>query len=516
MFIGIFAVVLVAALTLLFQFQQPVSMKQSVQLSDSVVAVIGTSYITLSELQQSFETAHPVLKQGSSSREQLYSVLTAMLAEKVISQEAIRLGFQRNKRIEQLHDEFQRNAMVEQVIAADVDSRITVSDEEANEEMMKSLVTFKFRYWMEPSRERAETIQRQMRREGYGAVVQQLIKQNPELNGVALQMESDYVRWTEIEPKFYEAIKTLSLGDISAPIEYGGAFYLLQIVDIRRSGVTTTQASNSLPTAKKIVFARKRLSARKAYVTALMEPKNVKTNAAALHLLVSAAEEWYASPLLNSFDFFSALEKADASYLKLQAFKKEQARILVTTSNTQFTMLEIARNLPLRKIMKEFQRPFAAFAAYTAAAVRDYYLERIGMERNYHNDLESSEYLRVWNDKWLYEEYRLKHTLQRNSPDDDPAQQDVRQYIVRKDQNYLTQKIDSFVQRYHPQVNTTVLDTLRMNEYTLSRSMPVSFIRGGKDVPAFPTVGNEWRNDISRLKSILKIQQSNNSMSRNN
>ena len=508
--------ILSVGIAVIWMVRQPADLTRTVQLSDSVVAVVGGSYITLSELQQAFETVHPVIKQGTTSRDQLYSVLTAMLAEKILAQEASRLGFQKNNRIEQLQDEFLRNAVVEQVIATDVDSRITVTDDEANEETMKSLVTFKFRYWMEPSRERAEKIQAQMQRDGYGAVVQQLMKQNPELKGVGLQLESDYVRWTEIEPKFYEAIKSLPVGKISTPIEYDGAFYLLQIVDIHRGGMTTTQLINSIPTSKKIIFARKRMAARKAYVAALMEPKNVKTNTAALNILVQAAKEWYGSEPLNAIDFFTALEKSSDSYPNLQSFKKEQSRILVTTIDKQFSLMEIARMIPLRKIMKEFNQPFAAFAAYTAASVRDYYLGKIGMERNYRNDPESLEKLRVWNDKWLYEEYRLKFTLQRNIVDHDAPDSNVRPYIVRKDQNFLIQKIDSFVNLYHPKLNRSVLDTIRMDGPLTSRNMPVSFVRGGMDVPAFPSVGNEWRNEISRLKNIFKIQKNNNGTTSNN
>ncbi len=509
-------VLLFGGIAAIWMMRQPVPMPQSIQLSDSVVAVIGDSYITTSELRLAFETAHPVLKQGVSNRERLYSVLAAMLAEKILSQEASHLGFQKNKRIEQLHDEFQRNAVVEHVIAADVDSRIAVSDDEANEETLKSLVTFKFRYWMEPSKERAEKIQMQMHREGYGAVVQRLVRQNPELKGIALELESDYLRWTEIDPKFYEAIKNLPIGEISAPVEYDGAFYLLQIEDIQRNGMTTMQLANSLPTSKKIIYARKRLAARKAYVAALMEPKNVKTNTFSLSILTQAAQEWYTSPTLNSLDFFTALEKAGEFYPKLLTFKKEQERILVTTTDKKFSISEIAHGLPLRKIMKEFKQPFTGFAAYTAASVRDYYLEQIGVERQYRNDPESLENLRVWNDKWLYEEYRLKFTLQRNIGDNDSADPNFRKYIVRKDQNFLMQKINSLVGRYHPQVNRTVLDTIQMNEPVKSRNMPVSFVRGGMDTPAFPTVGNEWQNEISRLKNIFTIQQSNSITLRNN
>lgn len=503
-------------ITALWIMQRPAKTMQSLQVSDSVVAVIGNSYITMSELRQAFETAHPVLKQGNTFRDQLYSVLTAMLAEKILSQEASRLGFQKNKRIEELQNEFQKHSVVEQVITADVDSRITVTDGEANEETLKSLVSFKFRYWMEPTRERAEKIQMQMRREGYGVVVQQLIEQNPELKGIALQLESDYLRWTEIEPKFYEAIKTLPVGEISLPIEYDGAFYLLQITDIRRGGMTTTQLANSIPTSKKIIYARKRVAARKAYVAALMEPKNVKTNARSLNILAQAADEWYSSPSVNTIDFFSAFDKAGESYPKLQTFKKEQSRILVTTTDKQFSILEIARGLPLRKIMKEFKQPFAAFAAYTAASVRDYYLEQIGMEREYRKIPESLENLRVWNDKWLYEEYRLTLTLRQKNTKHDSSDVSTRQLIVRKDQEFLIQKIDSLVQLYHVQLNRTVLDTIKMNEPLRLRNMPISFVRGGTDVPAFPTVGNEWQNEISKLKNIFTLRQDNNSAPRSN
>ena len=502
-------VFLAVGIAAVWMMHQPAKIRRSIQLSDSVVAVIGDLYITTFELQQAFETAHPALKQGASERERLYSVLTAMLAEKILSQEACRLGFQKNKRIQQLQSEFQRNSLVEHVIAADVDSLITVSNDEANEETMKSLVSFKFRYWMEPTKERAERVRTKMQKDGYAAVVQQLVSQNPELKEIAPELESDYLRWTEIESRFYEAIKTLPIGDISVPVEYDGAFYLLQIVDIRRSGLTTTMVEDAIPTSKKVIFARKRMAARKAYVAALMEPKNVKTNAAALNILAQAVNEWYSSSSLNSIDFFSALDKAGDSYPKMAVFKEEQDRILVTTTDKQFSIMEIARALPLRKIMKEFKQPFAAFAAYTAASVRDHYLEQLGTARNYQNDLAYSENLRGWNDKWLYEEYRLKYTLEQPENKKNVNNVTVRQYFVKKDQEFLLQKIDSLANIMPPQLNTTVLDTIQLSEPTKTRDMEVLFFKGGTNNLAFPTIGHEWIDDIPRLKTIFKIESSN-------
>ncbi|MCK9407848.1 MAG: hypothetical protein WCX28_07590 [Bacteriovoracaceae bacterium] len=503
-------------LTIFWMLQQSAYHPKNIPLSDSVMAVIGESYVTTSELRQAFETAHPVLRQGNTSRDQLYSVLSALMAEKILAQEASRLGFQTNIRIKQLYDEFQRNIVVEHVIASDVDSRITVSNDEANQETVQSLVSFKFRYWMEPTQDRAERVRLMMQKKGYASAVQQLVYQNPEMKGIARQLESDYVRWTEIEPKFYEAIKTLPIGDISVPIEYDGAFYLLQIVDIRRGGMTTTQLVNSIPTSKKIIFARKRMAARKAYVAALMEPKNVRTNAVSLNILANAATEWYGSPSLQSMDLFTALEKAGDDFPALQQLKKEQLRVLVTTTEKQFSIAEIARLLPLRKIMKEYTHPIAAFAAYTAATVRDHYLQQIGNERNYQKSQEALDHLRVWNEKWLYEEYRLKFTLQGTGDIQNSDETTVRQYIIRKDQNFLIQKIDSFIHLYRPQLNWAALDTLNMQEPIVSRNMPVSFVRGGMDVPAFPTVGNEWKNDISKLKNMFLIQQRNNNASSKN
>lgn len=501
------AVILSIGITALWLMVHTPTTTRSIQLSDSVVAVIGDRYITLSELQQAFETAHPVLKKGNSDRERLQSVLAAMLAEKILSNEASRLGLQNNQRIEQLHNEFQRKAIIEQVIVADVDSRINVTTDEANEETMKSLVSFKFRYWMEPTYERAERVRTLMQKNGYADVVQQLVKQNPELSGIARQLESDYLRWTEIESQFYNAIKDLPVGEISDPVEYDGAFYLLQLVDIRRSGMTTATLSNSIPTSKKIIYARKRTAARKAYVAALMEPKKVTTNSISLKILVQAVGEWYSSSRHNTVDFFSAAERADDSSPTLQLYKKEQSRTLVTTIDKQFSIAEIARVLPLRKIMKEHQNVFAALAAYTAASVRDHYLELIGAEREYQNDPVSRENLRVWRDKWLYEEYRLQFTLMNNPIGNEAAELGVRQFIVKKDQQFLLQKIDSLVAQFPVQIHKSVLDTVQISDPIRSRYMPMSFVRGGTDMPAFPTVGNEWQNEISELKQLLTLQK---------
>ncbi len=483
---------------------------RGIAMADSIVAIVGGSYITDAELRQAFETSYPGLRHGATDTERLSSVLAAMLAEKVLAEEARHLGYDASARIGRLQAEFGRSMLVEQVIAADVDAKITVTDEEAREETMRSLVSFKFRYWMEPTRERAERVKKMMAADGFENTVQLLARQNPELKDIAPLLESDYLQWNEIDPVFFGAIKDLPIGGISVPVEHDGAFYLLEMEDIRRRGMTTGAVEQSLPTSRKVVFARKRLAARREYVAAVMEPKQVRTKSEALRILVDAVKEWHGSDNLRALDFFTAAGEAGSDTPNLRRYAAERSRILATTVDTSFTIEGIARTLPLRKIMNEYADPFPACAAYTAASVRDEYLNRLGRERGGADAPASKDLLRVWNDKWLYEEYREEYrqraALSRPDPAKGGGDASRRQMLFRREQAALVRAIDSLVRALPPTLNAALLDTMRAGDPGSSRGMFVSVVRGGSDLPAFPLAGNEWQRDIPALKKIMGLR----------
>jgi len=470
----------------------------NVQLSDSVVAVVGRSYITGAELRNAFETAYPSVKSGVTDRDRLYSVLAGLIAEKMLAEDARRFGYQTDERIAQLTEEFERMYLVEQVITNDVDARISVSDDEAREETMKSLVAFRFRYWMEPTRERAERVREMMRKDGFGETVAALVRRNPELKGIAPALESDYLRWTEIDPAFFAAIKDLPIGGVSVPVEHDGAFYLLNMEDIRRSGITAGQMASALPSSKKVVFARKRMAARKAYVASMMEPKQVKTNGEALRILIDAVEEWHALPAANTVDFFTAAERAGAGDPKLRRYMSERSRTMVTTTDARYSIESMARVLPLRKIMSEYRQPYAGFVAYTGAAVRDEYLKQRGIERGYDSDPGVKDRLRMWSDKWLYEEYR-----KRAAADGGDTSRSGRQGLRRSDMERLVHTIESLMQSYPVSVNKAVVDTMHVSEPLKSRGVFVSIARGGTDAAPLPLVGMEWQQELPRLKELF-------------
>jgi len=164
--------------------------------------------------------------------------------------------------------------------------------------------------------------------------------------------------------------------------------------------------------------------------------------------------------------------------------------------------------------MNEYADPFPACAAYTAASVRDEYLNRLGRERGNAEAPASKELLRVWNDKWLYEEYREeyreKHRQRAAMPRPDPMKDgddaSRRQTLLRRDQAALVRAIDSLVRALPPTLNAALLDTMRAGDPGSSRGMFVSVVRGGSDLPAFPLAGNEWQRDIPTLKKIMGLR----------
>ncbi|MCB0297407.1 MAG: peptidyl-prolyl cis-trans isomerase, partial [Calditrichaeota bacterium] len=255
-----------------------------------IVARVGDKTITVREFRRNYEAGFAHLKTGPD-RKRTY--LDYMIKEELLALEGYRRGFDQSESVQNAQAKLLNELMVEALIEREVKSKITVSMDEIKDAINKSKVSFKFRYWPESSREKAQQIAAAMRERGYAEVVDEQLRNNPERQINPQDFETDYKNWMEVSPEVLEAIKDLPYGDISDPVEIDGQYLVFQVLDIRRQGVTTNEYIGKASTFEQMVYYRKLQEAVTRYVSDLMSPKNVVTRGESMKLLANAVLEWH-------------------------------------------------------------------------------------------------------------------------------------------------------------------------------------------------------------------------------
>lgn len=442
------------------------------------MARVGNEVITVEEFRKSYETGFGHLKTGED-RKRTY--LEYMIREKLLSLEGFRLGLDKTGRVQEELRRLQNELLIEALIETEVKSRIEISPEEIREAINKSKVSFKFRFWAEPSRERARAIGEAMRERGYAEVVDDLLSRNPERRIHPVQLETDYVTYLEVPPELFTAIKDLPIGDISDPVELEGRFYILQVLDVRRQGVTESEYNSRAPTFEKIVFYDKLGEALNAYIESVMEPKNVTVKGESFALLEKALLEWEKINRQERPRFLTAVESAPEGSSSLHALREHQDKPFLTHRTGLVSIHEFLEYFETSKILTE-EKSEADFRTRLHVAVkqsiRDYFLIQEASARNLQEHPLVQKQLALWRDNWVYQETRSRFLEEQEAMDQSAS--------------VLIEKAEELKSRYPVEVNEAVLDTINVIDFEKSRWATLQIFKTGTNRLAYPSVDPRW------------------------
>ena len=452
---------------------------------EQILASVGDEVITVEEFRKSYETGFAHVKTGED-RKRTY--LEYMIREKLLSLEGFRLGLDKSGRVQEELRRLQNELLIEALIETEVKSKIEVSQEEIREAINKSKVSFKFRFWTEPSRDKAGAIAQAMRERGYAEVVEELANRNPERKLQAGQLESDYLTYLEIPPELLAAIKDLPIGDISDPVELHGRFYIFQVLDVRRQGVTESEYHSRASTFRKIVFYEKLDEALVSYIASVMEPKEVVVKRESFALLEKALPEWEKMNREQRPRFLSAVEEASEGGSSLLALRSHLDEPFLTYRSGSLSTREFLEYFDPSKIASD-EKSTADFRTRLHAAVkqsiRDYFLIREASARNLQEHPLVHRQLSLWRENWVYQETRSHLAQEAESSG-------------RKSEDYFSERIESLKARYPVEIYQAVLDTVRVIDFQKSRWATLQIFKSGSNRPAYPTVDPRWGREDSK------------------
>lgn len=508
----------ISVLILIFYFLSCVKNQEENNTSQSaVVAQIGNEIITAQEFRRSYETGFGHLKVGKD-RKQTY--LDFMINEKLLALEGYRLNLDESQLVKVREKKLLNELMIEALIEKEIKSKIDVKPEEIRKEINKSKVSFKLRYWPEPTLKNAREIAEDMRKRGYAAVVGDRLHQNRERAIDPAQFETDYLSYLDVPPEVLEAIKDLPYGKISDPVALHGKFFVFQILDIRRKALTENEYKANASRFEQIIFYRKLKNKLDRYIESLMEPKNVVTKAESFQLLGNAVQAWSDSAKNKDLNFVEAVKQATKQTPALLALKENLDKTFLTYNEGTLSLNDFLPFLDVKRLLKRSGkntfREDLHFAVKTS--IRDYFMAKEAASQNLENSPEVEKELKMWRDKWVFRE-----TWDRLTGDVKIDEDQVKSYFERHRELYripnggnepvhfsrvsrqvwqdvyreqvlstVEAKIKLLKQRYPVTINYAVLDTISVVDFRKSPWASFQIFKSGTNRPAFPSVEPVW------------------------
>jgi hypothetical protein len=449
-----------------------------------VVAKVGDRVITRREFRQNYETGFAHLKTGNNPKE---TYLNFMIREKLLALEGQRLGLDETEKVKKAEQKLRDELLIEALINKRVKSKIKVSPEEIKKEIEKSKVSFKFRYWMEPTLKRANEVAKDMRERGYAEVVDDLNRTKREQPVIdPAKLVSDYMTDLDVSPEILEAIKDVPIGKISDPVSLNGTYYIFQVLDIRRKALLETEYLSKASRFEQIIFYRKLEKRLGGYVDSLMTPKNVVTKRAAFELLLDALHSWSRLPQSEDADFLQAVENADEKSPALLKLRNNLDAAFFTYDAGRLSIADFLSHFNVNRFLKrkESGNTFRQdLQSAVALAIRDYFMAKEAADIELKDFPELQGEFNEWHDKWVYEETRdhLLHNLTVDSKDTMNAYRQA-----------LSAEVENLKKQYPVTINHAVLDTISVIEFKKSHWAHFQVFKAGTNRQAFPNVDPNW------------------------
>ncbi|MFZ0391647.1 MAG: hypothetical protein WAN36_14395 [Calditrichia bacterium] len=481
-----------------------------------VVATVGSEKITAAEFRRDYELGFGHLKTGENKKK---TYLNYMINEKLLAQKGYQLGLDESPAIKAAATELRQEAMIETLINQEVKSRIKVTPEEIREEINRAHVSFKLRYWPEPTLNQAQEVAQQMREKGYADVVDELISQIPERRIDPAKLTTDWLTNMDVSPKILAAVQELPYGDISEPVEINGRYYIFQVVDIKRRSITQNTYKAEASRYEQVIFYRKFKKALNNYISDLMAPKNIVTKRSSFDLLEAALREWQQTAPENREKFLQTVNNAGEDKPVLQKLRENMDQVFFTYIDGELTLREFLyyfeadRFLARRHDKEYFTRELHAAVKQT---IRDYFMLQKARNMDLQDSPEVEQQLKMWRDKWVYDAtrdyltrnlsadslqlraYFEKHRQRYQTSQDSSVS--FRQAISRVRSDFYREQAASELRpelrqlrkQYEVSINESVLDTISVTDFQKSRWAHFEILKSGSNRPAFPSVDPMW------------------------
>jgi len=452
-------------LFLSFTSLQCTNSKPELDQQDNIVATIGNTFITSDEFIANYEFGFAHLKSPNNPK---LSYLNAMINEKLLSIDGYENNVHLKNIIQNKKNDLSRDLLIEYLIKEEVKESITITDSEIKDAINKSKVSFNMRYWAHNNLEIVNQTYDKIREVGFERFIQNIIESNQDLNLSQEQFETGYVTWLTIPPELVEKIQDLPIKKISEPVQFGGKYWIFEIIDIRREGILDSEYFSRAESFRKILFQNKLSDATTNYVSSLMTQKDVRTKMESFKYLSNIVWKWLTSDSEGKLKFEQYLH----THLNVN-FENMKNNLLISTTDSQISINDFIQSFDFFLLGKDFSNKNAMMQQLNleiAWFIRDKYLVKTALDKQINTSPDFKRELELWIDKWVYEESR-------------------RSFSPRE----LSLKLNELKTTYPVKIDTTLLNSLEVTGSIKSRWLTVHNYKMGTNRMAIPIADGSWK-----------------------
>ncbi len=478
-----------------------------------VLARIDDEVITAEEFQLNYEFGHGHLRRGEDPRR---AYLNFMIFEKILALEAEKINLDTAQAVVYAMHTLREELLIERVFEEKALAKVEVTEEEIRDEISRAAVSFQFRFLPARSEEEAHDLYEQVLAQGYEATLEAKREAFSELNLSEGNLKSPFVKAEDIEPAILDVLKDLDINTPSKPIRYQEQWFIFEVTAIERQPLSEADYVQKAPTYRKILYNKKAMELATAFVAETMEPLQVVTRRQGFEILTEALWAWYQheTPVRNLL-YYLEDQQWDTSFTEQLIENYETP--LVQFDDQAWTIRTFLEHFTPGRYSLRARDPHAfkaRLADVVALVVRDAVFLDMAAEERLDEQVQYQRSLALWNDKWLFQEYRkilLDSTAITEAEvkayyeqKDATIEGDFYPYdrLSAKDKNRIKQKmmqeslasyVDSIAAFHDITINETVLDTLSLNVSTVNPYMTVHLMKSNSNKMPFPIVDPNWK-----------------------
>jgi len=447
-----------------------------------ILAKVGSKEITERDFLLNYEFGLPHLKTGKTSKERKSNYLQFMINEYLIALDAEEKGVEVTPEVKYQTEKLKRELLLESIIENDVKPNVNVSMDEIKEAISKSKVSFKFFYWNEKDLKNALIIKDMFTENGIEETFKILSQKKSDFHFDISKYITEYLTYLDIPEETLEAIQNLPAHEFSEPVKIDDRYFIFQVMDIRRTTVTSKEYLDKASTFRKILFNAKLQDEVVKYVDKQVTPQNIKAKTKFFNVFANAIIDWYRDENKSNLIFSEWTDK-NRKIASVQKFYNYQDSVLITYKNGTFTLKEFQKHFYFDKITEEYQTK-NQFKHHIndiiLMSIRDYFLEIEARRKGYDkSDWFKHEFMK-WTSKFAFEDQLFKY-MSHKSPDTISVKS-----RINNDLKILKSKYDVIV-------DYKMLDTLSVNETEKSKQTTVQLMKSGLNRLAEPIVDGHWK-----------------------
>lgn len=434
-----------------------------------VLVIVDDNEITTNEFKLNYEFGLPINKIGNSLTERKQNYLESMINERLVSLEAIKLGFDNSEFVKRNLEKFRTDLAIESLINDVIEKRIVITDKEIKEAINKSSVSFKFKFYVSDLEENAIKFKEIANNSGFDIAYQNFQKNN-ELS-LPSSNQTEYLSWLDLNESLLNGIKNLEINEVSDVIMAEGKYFIVELIDIRRTSVIENDYISKYSSYKKILFGRKITEESVRFVDSLLTPMNIRVKQKVFNILLELVSEWISIDENNIFSEF--LEGASKKVII-------NSEPFFIAKNKEVYYKELADFINFNSVKAGFQKNGnlrGNLYEEVGKAVRNYFLLKESEKLNLTSNDNFIKELNLWKLKLSFDYY--KSELYKN--------------IGSKEiKNELLTIADSLRKNNRISLKKEILDTLQINETEKSKHQSVLLLKGGTNRLAVPFLDPIW------------------------